>query len=118
MLRHSLRVRLLLPVLALALAVVVALTFILATVEANRVRADATASIERQSSALQSLFSVTRSIMLDRVHNAMRLLRQQGDALGPASVGPQIDVPGHNGPPTTCCSATRRKATSSSWSTA
>ena len=98
MLRHSLRVRLLLPVLALALVVVVALSFILATVEANRVRSDATASIERQSSALQSLFAVTRSIMLDRVHNAMRLLRQQGDAIGAPSIGPPIQVPGHSGP--------------------
>jgi methyl-accepting chemotaxis protein len=94
MFRHSLRVRLLLPVLALVLVVVVVVTLVLSTVEANRVRAEATSSIDRQSIALQSLFSVTRSIMLDRVNSAMRLLRQQSDALGTAAVGPTISVQG------------------------
>jgi methyl-accepting chemotaxis protein len=94
MFRHSLRVRLLLPVLALVLVVVILVTLVLSTVEANRVRAEATSSIDRQSIALQSLFSVTRSIMLDRVNSAMRLLRQQSDTLGPAAVGPSISVQG------------------------
>ena len=94
MFRHSLRVRLLLPVLALVLIVVVVVTVVLSTVEANRVKAEATSSIDRQSTALQSLFSVTRSIMLDRVNSSMRLLRQQSDALGAAAVGPVISVSG------------------------
>lgn len=98
MLRHSLRVRLLLPVLALVLAVIVVATLVLATTEASRVRAEAATAIDRQTSALQSLFSVTRSVMLERVHNAMRLLRKEGDAIGQASVGGQITVPGHDGP--------------------
>jgi methyl-accepting chemotaxis protein len=95
MLRHSLRVRLLLPVLALVLVVVVVVTLVLATVEANRVKADAAMSIDRQSTALQSLFAVTRSIMLDRVDSSMRLLRQQGDALGAANVGAPMSIAGH-----------------------
>lgn len=49
MLRHSLRVRLLLPVLALVLVVVVALTVILAITEANRVKSETADAIERQS---------------------------------------------------------------------
>ena len=89
---NSLRVRLLVPVLALVLVVVLIVTLVVATLEANRVSADATMSIERQSRALQSLFAVTRSIMLERVQNSMRLLRQRGEALGAASVGPVISV--------------------------
>lgn len=64
MLRHSLRVPLLLPVLVM----VVALTVILAITEANRVKFEAGDSIERQSVSLQTLFSVTRAMMLDRVN--------------------------------------------------
>lgn len=92
MLRHSLRVRLLLPVLALVLIVVVAVTLVLAMAEANRVKTDAALSIDRQSVALQSLFAVTRSIMLDRVHSSMRLLRERSDAEGEPGVGPEISV--------------------------
>jgi methyl-accepting chemotaxis protein len=94
MLRHSLRVRLLLPVLALVLAVVVVVALVLATVEANRVKADAAASIKSQTTALQSLLAVTRSIMLDRVHSSMQLLRQESDVLGTPSAGPEITVSG------------------------
>lgn len=94
MFRHSLRVRLLLPVLALVFVSVIVVALVLATVEADRVRADAEASIRSQTSALQSLFAVTRSVMLDRVRGAMRLLRQQSDALGVPATGPQITVGG------------------------
>ncbi len=75
MLRHSLRVRLLLPVLALVLLATVAVTVVLATVEAGRVRRDATIAMDRETGALQSLLAVTRTVMLDRVHDGMRLLR-------------------------------------------
>ena len=95
MLRHSLRVRLLLPVLALVIAVVIVVTMALAMVEANRVKADAASSIDRQSAALQSLFGVTRSIMLDRVHSSMQLLRERSEAIGHAGIGPPITVAGH-----------------------
>jgi methyl-accepting chemotaxis protein len=94
MLRNSLRMRLLVPVLALVLVVVAVVTLVLAMTEASRVKTDATVSIERQTRALQSLFAVTRSIMLERVRNSMRLLRQEGEAMGAASVGPVISVPG------------------------
>jgi len=94
MLRNSLRMRLLVPVLALVLVVVVVVTVALATLEASRVRAEATEAIAQQSSALRSLFAVTRSIMLERTQNSMRLLRQQGEAMGVASPGPLISVPG------------------------
>ncbi|HBK45273.1 MAG TPA: HAMP domain-containing protein [Xanthomonadaceae bacterium] len=92
MLRNSLRVRLLLPVLALVLIVVVVLTLVLATTEAKRVRDAATHDIERQSAALQSLLSVTRSIMIERVQGSMRLLRQEGAALGTPGVGQEVSV--------------------------
>ncbi|GLQ46138.1 methyl-accepting chemotaxis protein [Dyella lipolytica] len=96
MLRHSLRVRLLLPVLALVLAVVVVVALVLATIEANRVKADAAASIKSQTSSLQSLLAVTRSIMLDSVHSSMRLLRQESDVLGTPSAGSEITVSGRH----------------------
>jgi methyl-accepting chemotaxis protein len=86
--------RLLVPVLALVLVVVVVVTLALAMLEASRVRTETTAAIERQSTALRSLFAVTRSIMLERTQSSMRLLRQQGEALGAASPGPVISVPG------------------------
>lgn len=92
MLRHSLRVRLLLPVLALVLIVVAALTVALAMLQANRVRADAGQSIDDQTAALQSLFAVTHSVMLDRVKSSMRLLRHEAARIGSPSVGPQVQV--------------------------
>jgi methyl-accepting chemotaxis protein len=94
LLRNSLSIRLLVPVLTLVLVVAATTTVVLAMLEANRVRSEATTSIERQSRALQSLFAVTLSIMRERVQSSMRLLRQQGKTLGVASVGPQISVPG------------------------
>ncbi len=94
MIRNSLRFRLLAPVLILVLAVVVLAAVILAVVDASRVRSDATALIERQSRALQSLLSVTRSIMLERVQSSMKLLRERGEAIGPPAAGPTITVPG------------------------
>lgn len=94
MLRNSLRMRLLVPVLALVLVVVVVLALILATVQAERVRGDVNDAITHQSRALQSLLSVTRSIMLERVQNSMRLLRAHGEGLGIAKLGPVISVPG------------------------
>lgn len=92
MISHSLRVRLLLPILALVLIVVVALTAVLAMVEANRVRTNADQFIERRTSALQSLFAVTHSIMLERVQGSMRLLRHEADRVGHPSAGPQTRV--------------------------
>ncbi|QWP75043.1 Cache 3/Cache 2 fusion domain-containing protein [Lysobacter sp. K5869] len=91
---HSLRVRLLLPVLALVLVSVVVLTVALAMTQARHVRADASQSIERRTQALQSLFSVTRSVMLDRTHDAMRLLRSEGRRLGAATLGGRVTVGG------------------------
>jgi methyl-accepting chemotaxis protein len=95
MFRHSLRVRLLLPVLALVLVAVIATAFALATIEAGRVRSEASASIKSQTSALQSLLAVTRSIMLDRVHSSMHLLRLQSDQQGEPGVGQPIAVADH-----------------------
>lgn len=93
---HSLRVRLLLPVLALVLVFVVALTIALAMNQASHVREDAAQSIDRRTYALQSLFAVTRSVMLDRTRDAMRLLRSEGRRLGPPSVGGRVVVGGRN----------------------
>lgn len=98
MLRHSLRVRLLLPVLALVLLATVAVTIVLATVEAGRVRREAATAIDRETGALQSLLAVTRTIMLDRVHDGMRLMRRQGDALGVPRLGGPITLPGRPEP--------------------
>lgn len=92
MFKDSLRVRLLLPVLALVLVVVVIVTLVLGFTQANRVRTDASRSIDTQSATLQSLLSVTQSIMLDRVHGSMRLLQQDGEALGQPSVGAEVAV--------------------------
>ena len=96
MLRHSLRVRLLLPVLALVLVVVVALTVILAITEANRVKSETADAIERQSVSLQTLFSVTRAMMLDRVNSSMRQLRKEANAQGAPSVGNDVRVADRN----------------------
>ena len=90
MFQHSLRVRLLLPVLALVLLAVIATAATLAWIEAARVRTEAAASIDNQTSGLQSLLGVTRSIMLDRVHNSMHLLRQESDQLGTPGQGQPI----------------------------
>ena len=98
MLRHSLRVRLLLPVLALVLLATVAVTIVLATVEAGRVRREAALDIDRQTAALQSLLEVTRTVMLDRVHDGMRLLRRQGESLGAPRLGGPIVLPGRTEP--------------------
>ncbi len=88
-LQESLRVRLLLPVLALVVVVIVALTAVLAGIAASKAHDEAEASIHQQTSALQSLFVVTRSIMIERVQSSMRLFRQQAAALGtPAPGGP------------------------------
>ena len=84
--------RLLLPVLALVLVSVVALTIVLAVLQARHVREDAAQSIERRTLALQSLFGVTRSIMLDRTHDAMRLLRSEGRRYGSANLGGRVTV--------------------------
>ncbi len=92
MLRNSLRVRLLLPVLALVLVVVVVLTVVLATTEARRVHGTTNASIEQQSASVQNLFAVTRAIMLERVKGAMHLLRQESTALGNPTIGSQVSV--------------------------
>jgi methyl-accepting chemotaxis protein len=94
MFQRSLRVRLLLPVLALVLIAVIASTFVLASTEASRIRDDANASIDRQTTALQSLLAVTRSIMLDQVKSSMRLLRTESDRLGNPAAGPVVDVSG------------------------
>ncbi|MBO7942389.1 Cache 3/Cache 2 fusion domain-containing protein, partial [Streptomyces sp. S9] len=86
--------RLLLPVLALVLVSVVVLTVVLAMTQARHVRADANQFVERRTQALQGLFSVTRSVMLDRTHDAMRLLRSEGRRLGTASLGGRVTVGG------------------------
>jgi len=91
---HSLRVRLLLPVLALVLVSVVALTVVLALIQARHIREDANQFVERRTQALQGLFAVTRSVMLDRTHDAMRLLRSEGRRLGAASLGGRVTVGG------------------------
>ncbi|GLQ94958.1 Cache 3/Cache 2 fusion domain-containing protein [Dyella acidisoli] len=92
MFKDSLRARLLLPVLALGLAAVIATAAALAFIEANRVRTEAQASIDSQTTGLKSLFGVTHSIMLERVHSAMRLLRQEGEEQGAPSPGQPISV--------------------------
>ncbi len=95
-LQESLRVRLLLPVLALVIVVVVALTVVLASVAAKNAHDEADASIKQQVTALQSLFAVTRSIMIERVQSSMRLFKQQAAAMGPASAGSNFDLGGRS----------------------
>lgn len=90
MLKNSLRVRLLLPVLALGLVAVTATAVILAWIETDRVENEARVSIDSQVSDLQSLFAVTHAIMLDRVRSSIRLLRQESDHLGTPSAGQAI----------------------------
>lgn len=97
MFSNSLRGRLLLPLVAVILVVVAAIAIALADHEAQRIRNTATTSITEHSRNLQSLFSVTRSIMLDRLQGSMRLLRQRGEALGPASSGTRVEL--ENGAP-------------------
>lgn len=98
MLRNSLRVRLLLPVLGLVLVVVVVLTLVLASTEARRVHSQADEAIRRQSSSLQGLFAITRSIMLDRVRGSMNLLRRESAALGAPSAGAKVQISGREVP--------------------
>lgn len=98
MFKKSLRVRLLLPVLALVIAVVVALTWVLASAEAHMVRADTRHMIQRETSGLQSLLAVSRDIMLDRVHDGMRLLRQESQDRGLVTIGPEVRVGAHQVP--------------------
>ncbi|WP_038220875.1 Cache 3/Cache 2 fusion domain-containing protein, partial [Xanthomonas maliensis] len=50
------------------------------------------ASIRRTSVLTQTMFSVTREMLLDRVDASMRNLRKQVDELGPASQGSQVRV--------------------------
>ncbi|KGE52223.1 Cache 3/Cache 2 fusion domain-containing protein [Xanthomonas axonopodis pv. vasculorum] len=92
MLRHSLRVRLLLPVLALGLIVMSGLAVILAVTEAKRIESETEASIRRTSVLTQTMFSLTREMLLDRVEASMHNLRKQVDELGPASQGNQVRV--------------------------
>lgn len=92
MLRHSLRVRLLLPVLALGLTVMSGLTVILAVTEARRIESETAAVIRRTSVLTQTMFSLTREMLLDRVGASMHNLRRQVDELGPASQGNQVRV--------------------------
>lgn len=94
MFKDSLRARLLLPVLALGLAAVIATVIALAWIEASRVRVQAQNAIENQSRGLLSIFSVTHSIMLDRVRSSMHLLRQETDEQGAPGVGRPITVDG------------------------
>lgn len=94
MLKNSLRVRLLLPVLALGLFAVTATAVILAWIETDRVENEARVSIDSQVSDLQSLFAVTHAIMLDRVRSSIRLLRQESDHLGTPSAGQTITAGG------------------------
>ncbi|KAB7771141.1 HAMP domain-containing protein [Xanthomonas maliensis] len=86
------RVRLLLPVLALGLIVMSGLTVSLAVTEAKRIESETEASIRRTSVLTQTMFSVTREMLLDRVDASMRNLRKQVDELGPASQGSQVRV--------------------------
>ncbi|KPL50361.1 chemotaxis protein [Xanthomonas axonopodis] len=92
MLRHSLRVRLLLPVLALGLIVMSGLAVILAVTEAKRIESETEAVIRRTSVLTQTMFSLTREMLLDRVEASMHNLRKQVDELGPASQGNQVRV--------------------------
>ncbi|TWR34294.1 HAMP domain-containing protein [Xanthomonas vasicola] len=83
------RVRLLLPVLALGLIVMSGLTVILAVTEARRIESETAAVIRRTSVLTQTMFSLTREMLLDRVGASMHNLRRQVDELGPASQGNQ-----------------------------
>ncbi|PPV10655.1 HAMP domain-containing protein [Xanthomonas axonopodis pv. vasculorum] len=86
------RVRLLLPVLALGLIVMSGLAVILAVTEAKRIESETEASIRRTSVLTQTMFSLTREMLLDRVEASMHNLRKQVDELGPASQGNQVRV--------------------------
>lgn len=94
MLRHSLRVRLLLPVLALGLVVMSGLTVVLAFTEAKRIESETQAVIGRTSILAQTMFSLTRTMLLDRVNASIRHLHKESDALGMASQGNEVRVGG------------------------
>src|SRR5580765_5139314 len=89
---NSLRVRLLAPVTALLLVVFLGATVILARVESNRIQDQANDTITRQSASIQNLLSITKSIMLDRVGDSMRLLKSRGESLGGTHSGGQVQV--------------------------
>lgn len=89
---NSLKVRLVAPVAILVVAVLSVVTSVVAQREAAHERRSVDAEIQQETYALINVLGATRSLMLERVHCAMRLLRERGEALGPAHTGAAVTV--------------------------
>ena len=89
---NSLKLRLVAPVAIVIVVVLSVVTAVVAHREADHERRGVDAEIQQETYALINVLDATRSLMLERVHCAMRLLRSRGEALGTARTGAPVSV--------------------------
>jgi len=63
-------------------------------IECEALKAQASTDIDVKVTSSLRLLNVTHSLMQKRVSSSISLLKQHGEALGPATVGPQVEVNG------------------------
>jgi len=88
----TLQARLLTPVSAFVLIMVVGGSLLFSRAESSRIRAEVAATAGAQIEGVEKILGVTDALVMQQVQGAMRLLIERGDKLGPPSLGVPTQV--------------------------
>lgn len=88
----TLQSRLLIPVSAFVLALILGGALIFSLVERTRIEAEVAANAEAQSDSVFKILDVTDALVMQQVEGAMRMLIERGKQLGTPAVGGEAQI--------------------------
>ena len=93
---NSLQAKLTVALTAIILLATLTVTILVSLIESRAIHDQANQEVESKLNGALRVLAVTDSIMAQRVASSMALLKQRGQALGGASIGPKVAVKGRD----------------------
>ena len=92
MFKNNLQARFIVPVSAFVILVVLGGALIFSSLESKRIEGEMVLDADDRSQAALQILTVTDALITEQTRSAMRLLIERGQALGPATLGPAVQV--------------------------
>lgn len=92
MFRNSLQARFIVPVSIFVIVMVLGGAMIFSLIENRRIDAEVTLDTTEQIQGIMQILGITDSLVMEQTRSSMRLLIERGQALGPATLGPEVQV--------------------------
>lgn len=96
--KNNIQARFVVPVSAFVLLMVLGGAVALSLIEQKRITADVNLDVQNKMANVVQILGVTDALMMQQVKSSLRLLMNEGTALGPATLGGVISLNGKNIP--------------------